>query len=226
MNYRSAMSKGNFSKWVDQQRDVELAGGVEEVESLSLLGQLGAIQDSFAGQMFELAETLPDAPLNAAFRMRVTHAIYLLGVSVAFGILAIFIGLPTLIMRPAKFVVCMSLSTLSAAASVIILQKPSVFFSSLLKGGIVNAMPVVMMMSSLFFTIYATIVIHQYIVVIFAGAIQLLCMAFYLASFIPGGSRGLLVLLRMGYAVLSTAMKPCLFVVKKSAGSLLRTLMS
>ena len=220
------MSKGNFSKWVDQQRDVELAGDVVEGESFSLLGQLGAIQDSFTNQLSDLTGALPDAPLNAAFRMRVTHSIYLLGISVAFGILAIFIGLPTLILRPAKFVICMSLSTLSAAGSVIILQMPSVFLNNLLKGGIVNALPVMLLMSSLFFTIYATVAIHQYVIVIFAGAVQLFCMAYYLASFIPGGSKGLLLLLRMGYAVLSTALKPCLFVVKKSATSLLRTVMS
>jgi Got1/Sft2-like family len=220
------MSKGNnFSTWVDQQRNAELVVDEEEggSPSSSLLGQLSSIQDSFTNQMSELSGSLPDAP---AFRARVTHSIYLLGISVVFGLLAIFIGLPTLILRPAKFVICITLCTLSAAGSVIVLQKPADFFSGLVKNGIMNALPVIMLFTSMIFTIYCTVFIHKYLVILFAGGVQLLCMAFYLASFIPGGSRGLIVLLKMGYAVLSTAMKPCVFVVKKSIASLLRTVMS
>lgn len=223
------MSKGNhFSSWVDQQRNAELVVDEEEggSSSSSFLGQLSAIQDSFTNQMSELSGSLADAPLSAAFRARVTHSIYLLGISVIFGLLAIFIGLPTLILRPAKFVICITLCTLSAAGSVIILQKPAVFFSGLLKNGVMNALPVILLFTSMIFTIYCTVFIHRYLVILFAGGVQLLCMAFYLASFIPGGSRGLIVLLKMGYAVLSTAMKPCVFVVKKSIASLLRTVMS
>jgi Got1/Sft2-like family len=223
------MSKANnFSSWVDQQRNAELVVDEEEggSPSSSFMGQLSAIQDSFTNQLSELSGSLADAPLSAAFRARVTHAIYLLGISVIFGLLAIFIGLPTLILRPAKFVICITLCTLSAAGSVIILQKPAVFFGGLVKNGIMNALPVILLFTSMIFTIYCTVFIHKYLVILFAGGVQLLCMAFYLASFIPGGSRGLIVLLKMGYAVLSTAMKPCVFVIKKSMASLLRTVMS
>lgn len=226
MNYRTSMSKGNFSNWVDQQRNAELAGDVEEGGSPSIFGQLSAIQDSFTNQLSELSGSLPDAPLNAAFRTRVTHAIYLLGISVVFGALAILIGLPTLILRPAKFVICMTLCTLSAAGSVIVLQKPAVFISNLLQGGARNALPVVLLLISLLFTMYVTVFIHKYLIVIFAGGIQMLCMAFYLASFIPGGSRGLMVLMQMGYAVLRTTMTPCIFVVKKGVATFIRTVMS
>ena len=229
MNYRtsSAMSKGgNFSSWVEQQRNSELVGDGEQGDSPSILGQLSAIQDNFTNQLSELSGSLPDAPLSASFRTRVRHSIYLIGISLVFGVLAIVVGLPTLVLRPAKFVICMTLCTLSGAGSVIILQKPSVFLYSLLNGGFKNAIPVVLLFASMLFTVYATVFIHKYIIVIFAGCIQMLCMAFYLASFIPGGSRGLVVLLKMGYAVLRTALSPCIFVAKKGVESLARTLMS
>lgn len=188
MNYR--MSKSNFSNWVDQQKSAELVGDEEEGgESSSIFGQLNSIQNNFTNQLSELSGSLPDAPLNEAFRTRVKHSIYLLGISVLFGILAVFIGLPTLVLRPAKFVICMTLCTLSAAGSVIILQKPALFLSNLLKGGAANAFPVGLLLVSLLFTIYATVFIHTYIIVLIAGSIQMFCMAFYLASFIPGGSR-------------------------------------
>lgn len=226
-NRSTIMSKNNnFSNWVDQQRNNELVGNEEENESTSIFGQLSSIQDSFTNQLSELSGSLPDAPLSAAFRHRVSFSIYSLGISIIFGLLAVFIGLPTLVLRPAKFVICMTLCTLSAASSVIILQKPIVFFNNLITGGINNALPVILLFFSLLFTIYATIFIHKYIIVLFAGCIQLLCMAFYLASFIPGGSKGLIVLLKMGYAVIYTTSKPCVFLVKKSFDSFIRTVMS
>lgn len=221
------MSKGsNFSSWVEQQRNAESAADEEDGNSPSIFGQLSAIQDSFTNQLSELSGSLPDAPLSASFRLRVTHSIYLIGVSLVFGVLGIVVGLPTLVLRPAKFVICMTLCTLSAAGSVVVLQKPSVFLYNLLNGGVRNAIPVALLFLSLLFTVYATIFIHKYIIVIFAGGIQMLCMVFYLASFIPGGSRGLMVLLKMGYAVIRTAITPCVFVAKKSVASLTRTLMS
>lgn len=223
MNNRSSMSKGsNFSAWGGQQRNAEATGDVEEGGSMALLGQLSSIQDSFSNQLSELSGSLPDA----AYLSRVRQSIYLLGIAVIFGMLAVVIGLPTLILRPAKFVICMTFCTISAAGSVIVLQKPSVFCTSLLRGGIMNALPVILLTLSMAFTIYATIFVHKYIIVIFAGSGQLLCLAFYLASFIPGGSRGLVILLRMGYALLTTAMMPCIYAAKKSALALLRTVMS
>ena len=226
MNYRSPMSKGSeFSSWLSQQKSAEIVGDVEEGGTMSLLGPLtfSTMQDSLMNQVSVVTGSLPDP---AAFRNRFKYVIYLLGISIIFALLAVFIGIPTLVLRPAKFVICMTLCTLSAAGSVIVLQAPSVFCSNLLKGGLLNALPVILLLFSMIFTIYATIFVHKYIIVIFAGAGQLLCLAFYLASFIPGGSKGLIVLLRMGYVILSTAMMPCIYAAKKSALTLLRTVMS
>jgi hypothetical protein len=51
-------------------------------------------------------------------------------------------------------------------------------------------------------------------------------MLYYLSSFVPGGTKGVEVLLKMGLAVLRTALAPCCFVAKKSVQGLLKTLTS
>lgn len=144
----SGMAKGDFSSWVEQRERADEEGGessegtsflgVNLPASLSLAGfrgQLSSVHENFSNQLQELSGTLPEAgPLSAAFRQRVTHAIYLLFAAAAFAVLAVFVGLPTLILRPAKFVICMTLSTLCLAGSVIVLQKPSVFVANLIKG--------------------------------------------------------------------------------------------
>jgi len=240
MNKRSSMTRSNFSDFGKDQQEKYL----EQLESqndesdqsssffplLSLTGPLSSIQESFYGvsnQLQELSGNIPEAgPLSAAFRTRVTNAIYLLIGSVAFALLAIFIGLPTLIFRPAKFVICMTLSTLLAASSVIVLQKPSVFLSNLLNGGPSNALPILCLLLSLCGTIYVTIFIHKYIYVLFMGSIQILCMFYYLSSFIPGGTTGLRIILKTSYVIVSTAMTPCIFVCKKTTIACIRRLMS
>ena len=195
---RSTMTKGDFANWVDQRErgengdDEETASSsfLPSLSSLNPMASIGAIQENFSNQLQELSGSLPEAgPLSAAFRQRASHAIYLLFAAVGFGILAVFIGLPTLILRPAKFVICMTLSTLCLAGSVIVLQKPSVFLSNLVKGGPTQAAPVVVLLISLLATTYVTIFIHKYLAVLFAGAMQLLCMVYYLASFVPGGTQ-------------------------------------
>ena len=195
---RSTMTKGDFANWVDQRErgengdDEESASSsfLPSLSSLNPMASIGAIQENFSNQLQELSGSLPEAgPLSAAFRQRASHAIYLLFAAVGFGILAVFIGLPTLILRPAKFVICMTLSTLCLAGSVIVLQKPSVFLTNLVKGGPTQAAPVVVLLISLLATTYVTIFIHKYLAVLFAGAMQLLCMVYYLASFVPGGTQ-------------------------------------
>lgn len=238
----AGMTRSNFAdfgkdqqdKYLEQlenQSDNEEQSFLPSLSSFSSLAiSMNTIQDSLSGvsnQLQELSGSIPEAgPLSAAFRTRVKHAIYLLISSVIFALLAIFIGLPTLIFRPAKFVICMTLSTLLGASSVIVLQKPSVFLSNLINGGPSNALPIVCLLSSLIATVYVTIVIHKYVFVLFMGSLQILCMLYYLSSFIPGGTRGLQIILKTGYVIVSTAITPCVFVCKKTASACMRRLLS
>ena len=238
------MTLSNFSDFGKDQQDkyIESLESQNDNESSSFLSSSlllnniniaiswNTIQDSVSGvsnQLQELSGSIPEAgPLSSAFRLRVKNAIYLLILSVLFAILAIFIGLPTLIFRPAKFVICMTLSTLLGASSVIVLQKPSVFLSNLLNGGVSNSLPIVCLLLSLIATIYVTIMVHKYIYVLIMGSIQILCMLYYISSFLPVGTKGLQIILKTGYIIVSTAVSPCIFVCKKTTSACIRRLIS
>eukprot|EP01041_Mallomonas_annulata_P000338 gene338-605_t len=175
-------SQSPFSNWLNNKSNntPELASidadqDDDESESFSLLGQVQSIQDSFTSQLQELSGSLPDAgPLSAGFRKRIKYSIYLLFGAAIFAALAIVIGIPTIVLRPSKFVICITLSTILAASSVIVMQKPSVFFGNLLKGGPVKAAPMIVLILTSLLTIYLTIFVHKYLVVIAAAGIQVL----------------------------------------------------
>jgi len=195
---------------MEQQKRAQEAGGVKE-EEMGFLGGLTGVGDSMAAQMHELSGALPDANsiTGAEFRRRMQHSVYLLLSSIAFMALAILVGLPTLVLKPSKFVICVTLSTLSAFSSVVILQKPSVFLSNVLGGGLAKAKPILALLLSIALTLYTVLVTRKYAAVVFAGGLQALALVYYLASFIPGGAAGLWVLLRAGYALLYACLTPC-----------------
>lgn len=232
MVYR-AMAKTNnsssFTAWLEEKNnESDTENNEDEGESsLSLLGQVYSIQETLTSQMQELSGSLPDAgPLSAGFRKRLRYSIYLLFASAIFLALALLIGLPTLILKPSKFVICITLSTILAAASVIVLQKPSVFLSNLIKSGVVKALPVILLLTTSLGTIYITVFIHRYIFVILAACIQLASLFWYLASFVPGGTRGLTLLTRASYVILGTMLRPVLFVCKKTTKQIVTYMIS
>lgn len=203
-----------FDKWLqDQKRTQE--GGARAAEEDGLLGFAGSsfsnLQDSMAAQMQELSGALPgaDGLTGAEFRRRMMHAIYLLLASIGFAALAVLVGLPTIVLKPSKFAICLSLSALSAVASVAVLQRPSVFLTNLLEGGMGKAAPMLTLLASIGFTLYSAVVVHKYTVVVFAGGLEALAILYYLTSFVPGGTTGLSVLLKSAYAIVWTFLTPC-----------------
>ena len=213
---------GSFSDWLEKQKAAENGSQNSQEESPSVFARFTSIQENFTDQLQELSGSLPEAgPLSASFRGRITNSIYLFIASGVFAILAIVIGIPTI-----KFLLCMTLSTLLAAASVVVMQKPSVFFSNLISGGATQALPVILLFCSLMFTLYVTIFVHKYLSIVFAGAIQMFCMLYYLASFIPGGTQGVIVLVRATSAVVVAAASPVYYVVKSTVIALLSKLFS
>ena len=228
MGKLSSSSSSSFSAWLESQKNADIEDDSRGDETISLFSQFGAIQDGFANQLSELSGSLADGgPLNAAFRDRFKQSIYLLLISALFAALAVFIGLPTILLRPAKFVVCLTLSTVFAAASVIVMQTPKAYFTSILQDeSPKKKLSLIALFASIFFTLYCALFIHKYLYIVFSGCIQGLCLLYYLAIFIPGGSKGLNVLLWTGYQLLSTAMQPCLFVTRRFIRSFVRQFLS
>ena len=167
--------------------------------------------------MQELSDALPDANslTGAQFRERVSKAVYLLIASVGCALLAVFVGLPTIVLRPAKFVVFMSLTTLFAIGSVVVLQTPAAFMKDVTNGGIEKSLPFGALVGSQMLTLYIAIFVHKYFYTVMVGALQVLSILYYLASFIPGGTKGLEILLKSGYAMVDTACLPCKAFVRR-----------
>jgi hypothetical protein len=218
-------SNQSFSAWNDQRQKKE--NGIDDSGGNASWFQFGAMQDSFVNQMQDLYGILPDAgPLSAEFRGRLLNAVYLLIGAIIFALLAVFIGIPTLLLRPSKFVFCLTLSTLLAASSVIVLQKPSVFLSNLWIGGISQAVPVFLLFTSVLFTFYVTVFYHRYSLTLFAGIVQVASLLIYLASFIPGGTTGLNLVWRMLYTIVMSSINPCFYVTKQTLLTLYRSIFS
>lgn len=204
----------NFAKWLKDREDP--AGGAE-ADAFSFYTQVTSIQLGVSRQMSELSGALPDANAltGAEFRDRVSKAVYLLLASVGCGLLAFFVGLPTIVLRPAKFVVFMTLATLLAIGSVMVLQTPGAFMRDLMEGGVEKSLPFGAMVATQLATLYVAVFVHRYIYIVIFGGCTVLSILYYLSSFIPGGTKGLQILLRSGYDLISAALMPCRIFVKR-----------
>ena len=228
MQFRGMSKSGNFSAWMEEKQ--RLTDGEEDPadgEQLSYFGKLFSIQEELASQMEGLSGSLPDGgPMSAAFRERVKNAVYLLLGATFFAVMAVLVGIPTILLKPSKFVTCVSLSTLCTIGAVAVMQKPAVFVQSIFKNGVANALPMLCLVTSLIGTIYIVVFKRSYILTMIALAIQTLSMLWFIASFIPGGNKGLQVLLKMGYLLIKTALNPLIFICRKGIETFISRLMS
>jgi hypothetical protein len=229
MQYRTMSKSASFSEWMNKKNEEasQEAGGEEDEEEVPFLTQIYDIQTNFTSQMQELAGGLPETgPLSAAFRTRMRNSMYLFLGSILFALLAIFIGIPTIAIRPSKFALCLTLSTLLAVASIVVLQKPAVFLENLRNSQQDRMFAMVGLILCSLGTIYMTVFVHRYLLILIAAACQVLCIVWFLASFIPGGSKGLYVLLRACFAFLKTMLTPVLFVCSTSIKAIISRVLS
>ena len=224
-------SGGTFKEWMEEQRRLEEGGGDLEAGGaaplLLITQSMNSIGESVTSQFQELGGMMPTeaGPLSAAYRQRMIYSVYLLIASVGFGAFAFLVGLPTLLLRPAKFVTLTTLSTLCAASSVVVMQKPSVFFANLFNSGPEKFIPVVLVFASMLTTLYVAVFVHKYILVILAGALQILAILYYLSSFVPGGSTGLVILLKTGSQVIYTLLLPVRVCLRSAVRSIAKSLL-
>jgi hypothetical protein len=212
-----------------QRRDAAGSGADEagDTGGLSLLGRITSFPDDVASQLEGLSGSLPDSGiLSSAFRARVKQSVMLLLVAVFFAVMAIFVGLPTIVIKPTKFIFCTAMSTLCAIAAIVVMQKPEVFVASLFGSGISNALPFFLLLASLCITVYVTLFMHSYVMTMGTLGLQAVCTFWFLASFIPGGSKGLEVLARAGYSIVTTALRPIIYLCTKTISMALSRIFS
>jgi hypothetical protein len=211
-------NKQDFAAWMEQRKAPKPNASDEEDDdwSASLLGW----QKDAAAHLHSYSSLLPDSstgPLSAEYRDRLTSAIYLLLLALLFGTLAVIIGLPTLLIKPSKFVLCSTLCSLCVAGSMVLLKGPTLYLQELLaqltacsaenppSSSAVSLLLVVITNGA---TIAVTVLYHSYLLTLVAAGLQALSLLFYLLSYIPGGSASAGVLLRSAWFLVG---RPCIY---------------
>lgn len=219
-------SSDSFSQWMEQRKAESNRSSSDSSSDWSF--ELTEWQNSLMGQFQSYSSLLPDSgSLSAEYRNRLMNSMYLLLVAALFAFLAIFVGLPTIALRPSKFVLCSTLCSIFVAASAIVFKRPSIFLKELWEscwdssGGPsstrTSSFPLMGLLVSNLLTVYITVVYHRYLYTMIAAGIQLLCIAWYLLSYLPfGGTANLTFLLKsLWYVVL----KPLFYTVWTAAAT-------
>lgn len=213
----------NFSNWLSkhQEQDNLLNNPSNNSQVNDAASYLNSFQDSLINQFQDLTGTLPEVgPLSSSYRQRMLNSIYFLILGIIFLILAIFVGLPTIFLKPAKFIICITFSTFFFIFSMITLKTWKSFLILLMNGNMEYVAPFFSLVLSSFFTIYIVVFKSFYIYIIAITIIQLASLIFFLSTFIPGGTKGLLMVLKMAFNMVLLALKPVIFIIKKYLSSI------
>jgi hypothetical protein len=103
--------------------------------------------------------------------------------------MALFLFLPMVLMFPGKFAMCFSVGSMCFMAGFAMLRGPRSTARQLFAAD--RALFTGAYLSSLLLTLYATFVSKSYLLIMFSTAVQCSALAWYGASYIPGGSAGM-----------------------------------
>lgn len=149
----------------------------------SALGKAAAAASAAAGGAAAAGSALVPSP-NA-----VAHFLALLGAGAAFLLLAFAIFLPVIVVAPAKFALCFSLGSALVMASVFALRGWAAHAAHVLSA---DRLPfTATYAASLGVTLYAAIILHSYLLSLAACGVQVAALAYYGASYLPGGTASL-----------------------------------
>ena len=106
-----------------------------------------------------------------------------------FMFLAFAIGLPVLALRPSKFALCFTMGSLLYMISFALLRGPAAHLASICS---FDRLPFTSAyLGSMLGTLWASLIRRSQILTIFMASIQITSLAYYLVSYIPGGTVGL-----------------------------------
>mmetsp|Transcript_17080 Transcript_17080/g.20570 ORF Transcript_17080/g.20570 Transcript_17080/m.20570 type:complete len:348 (-) Transcript_17080:886-1929(-) len=141
---------------------------------------------------------------------------YFIGLSLAgafFMILAFVVGLPVIVIFPAKFAICFTLGSILNMCAMAALKGPLQQMQHLMQW---ERLPFsATYIASMIGTLWASMVIHSYILSIAFCAIQVMALGYYLATYFPGGQAGLKAIVQ----ITVTTMKPFLNMFGKCVGA-------
>lgn len=105
-----------------------------------------------------------------------------------FFVMAFLVGLPLVVVRPSKFALCFTTGSLLFMSSFAFLKGPMTHLRSMVSPE--RLFFTGTYLSSMAFTLYAALFARSYIMVVVASGLQISTLAYYMLSFIPGGTAG------------------------------------
>ena len=167
-------------------------------------GQAGAYASASAQQMHQSLKTLsPD---------RVMTFFALCAVSSVMYSLAFFIGLPVMVLMPAKFAICFSVGSACSISAVGALRGAQTQLQHMFAPErIVLSLSY---LGSLLGTLYAALVLHSYVLTIITSSAQAVALVYYQVSYFPYGAQGLKTVITMGVHIA----KPVVYACGRSLG--------
>eukprot|EP00752_Nemacystus_decipiens_P009725 g8685.t1 len=194
-------SSSGFGQWYTDMQDAKEAEAAD-VEQGSAGGWMfwqgnekktdGPATQTLLPGFLRQEAVAPDADtviMGMSYQQRFKGFVVALLLSVVFFALAFFIGLPTIVLRPHKFALTFTLGSFFFMGSFAMLKGPAAHMKSMLAR---DRLPFsVAYLGSMGGTLYACLVLQSYVMVVGFSAVQLLALAWYFLSFVPGGSQGM-----------------------------------
>ncbi|GMH60726.1 hypothetical protein TrVE_jg11170 [Triparma verrucosa] len=183
----------DFNAWYQQQQ--ETPGGDGDLESQSLFSSIQTnIQSNLRN--IEIPTLQSSSPpvlfgLNYATRFRLFIGCLLL--SSLFFALGFIVGLPALALRPQKFALCFTFGSITFMTSFAMLKGPVAHVKSMFQADRIVFTSVYLL--SMLLTLFCTFSrggVAGYFLVLGSCSIQLLALLWYLITFLPGGSAGMM----------------------------------
>ncbi|GMI04926.1 hypothetical protein TrLO_g15143 [Triparma laevis f. longispina] len=180
----------DFNTWYQQQHQTD-----GDLESQSLLSSVQSnIQSNLQGlKMPTLQSSSPPVLFGLDYATRFRLFICCLLLSSLFFALGFIVGLPALALRPQKFALCFTFGSLTFMTSFAMLKGPAAHIKSMFQPDRIVFTCVYLL--SMLLTVFCTFSrggVSGYFLVLGSCSIQLLALLWYLITFLPGGSAGMM----------------------------------
>mmetsp|Transcript_21285 Transcript_21285/g.48023 ORF Transcript_21285/g.48023 Transcript_21285/m.48023 type:complete len:238 (-) Transcript_21285:756-1469(-) len=173
-------------------------GAVDPESQVSLLGGVSSWFDQVKAQASEttgIGQPQEQSLFGLSYQTRFKGFVASVLLSGFFFFMAFFIGLPVIVVRPSKFALCFTTGSLMYMSSFALLKGPGAHLASMVA---LDKLPFsICYVGSMFLTLYASLVARSYILVVVTSSLQLSTLAYYMLSFIPGGTAGARVFVAM-----------------------------
>jgi hypothetical protein len=202
MSQPPATSSTSFSGWLTSKpatdKEPESATVLSDWKSYSSKSQAPVVDveagasllTSTLASSFKAVATTASSALDSASVSQQQYAYFFAsaGVGVLLLLLSFFVFLPMIIIRPSKFAITFSLGSILIIISLGFLRGWRNMLGTMASKERLG--PTVLYIGSLCGTLYASMMLHSYLLSIGMCGVQVAMLAYYVASLVPGGAEG------------------------------------